>query len=71
MFVHMHRTQKRIIKSAVLAMQKLETAILIKKELKGIEEYYISVKKSKEQPNVSTEINFRLIILPEQKENYR
>ena len=41
------------------------------KELKGIEEYYISVKKSKEQLNMSTEINFRLIILPEQKENYR
>lgn len=54
-----------------MQLQKLETAILIKKELKGIEEYYISVKKSKEQPDMSTEINFRLIILPEQKENYR
>lgn len=46
-----------------MKLQKLETAISIKRELKkGIEESYISVKMSKGQPNMPTEIKFRIII---------
>ena len=45
-----------------MQLQKLETAISIKELKKGIEEYYVSVKMSKEQPTMSTEINFRIII---------